>query len=50
MQKAVEEVQAEILPPEVDVAQLPPSTNKILSEGVRVAKATVTASGEIEVT
>lgn len=49
MQKAVEEAQAEVLPAGAEVAQLPPSANKILSEGVQVTKATVSVSGEIEV-
>lgn len=47
--KAVEETQAEIIPPEVAVAQVPLSANKILSEGVQVTKATVSISGEIQV-
>ncbi|XP_045614434.2 mitochondrial proton/calcium exchanger protein isoform X2 [Procambarus clarkii] len=48
MQQAVEETQREVLQAGVDMAQLPPSANKILSEGVQVTKATVSVSGEIE--
>ncbi|KAK7075855.1 letm1 and EF-hand domain-containing protein 1, mitochondrial, partial [Halocaridina rubra] len=47
LQKAAEETQADILLQGVDVAQIP-SANKILTEGVQVAKATVSATGEIE--
>ncbi|XP_050716554.1 mitochondrial proton/calcium exchanger protein-like isoform X3 [Eriocheir sinensis] len=46
--KAVEETQAEIIPPEVAAVQVPLSANKILSEGVQVTKATVSISGEIQ--
>ncbi|KAG0710574.1 Mitochondrial proton/calcium exchanger protein [Chionoecetes opilio] len=46
--KAAEETSAEIIPPEVDMSQLPLSTNKILSEGVKVTMATVSASGEVK--
>lgn len=49
LQKAAEETQAEILMPGVDVTQVPlPSVNKILTEGVKVAEATVSATGEIK--
>ncbi|XP_071515610.1 mitochondrial proton/calcium exchanger protein isoform X2 [Panulirus ornatus] len=48
LQKAVEESQAEILQAGAEVAQLPPSANKILTEGVQITKATVSVSGEIE--
>ncbi|ROT60861.1 LETM1 and EF-hand domain-containing protein 1, mitochondrial [Penaeus vannamei] len=48
VQKAAKETEAEILLPGADVSQLAPSANKILTEGVQIAKATVSASGEIE--
>ncbi|XP_042877628.1 mitochondrial proton/calcium exchanger protein-like [Penaeus japonicus] len=47
-EKAAKETEAEILLPGADVSQLTPSANKILTEGVQVAKATVSASGEIQ--
>lgn len=46
--KAAEETPPEIIPSEVEMAQLSLSNNKILSEGVQVTKATVSASGEIQ--
>ncbi|XP_045129946.1 mitochondrial proton/calcium exchanger protein-like isoform X2 [Portunus trituberculatus] len=46
--KATEETPPEVIPSEVEMAQLSLSTNKILTEGVQVTKATVSASGEIQ--
>ncbi|XP_064112866.1 mitochondrial proton/calcium exchanger protein-like isoform X1 [Macrobrachium nipponense] len=49
MQKATEEIQADIIGSGVDLSQVPtPSANKILTEGVQVTKATVSATGEIK--
>ncbi|XP_042232204.1 mitochondrial proton/calcium exchanger protein-like isoform X2 [Homarus americanus] len=48
VQQAVEETRAEVLQAGAEVAQLPPSANKILSEGVEVTKATVSVLGEIQ--
>lgn len=51
MQQAVEEKEAELVGSRVEpeVAQLPPLVNQIVSEGVQVTKATVSVSGEIQV-
>uniref|UniRef100_A0A0P4WD41 Mitochondrial proton/calcium exchanger protein n=1 Tax=Scylla olivacea TaxID=85551 RepID=A0A0P4WD41_SCYOL len=46
--KAAEDTPPDIIPSEVEMAQLSLSTNKILTEGVQVTKATVSASGEIQ--